>query len=122
MNANFLKFILRGLFTALFFFAALSACTKKQAATNQMPLTPEQLVEKGQQVFTVNCQSCHGADAKKDGSIGPAIWGSSLELITARVLHVEYPTGYAAKRSTKLMVPLPHLEADLPAIHAFLNK
>ena len=32
----------------------------------------------------------------------------------------EYPTGYTPKRDSRAMVPLPYLEKELPALHAFL--
>jgi len=120
MRTKFLYFLIKGLaIAALLFFAG---CTKKQATQNEASLSPEQLLERGQQAYASNCQSCHGADPKKDGSIGPAVWGSSLELLTLRVMKAEYPVGYGSKRTTKLMVPLPHLEKDLPALHLYLNK
>ena len=49
-------------------------------------------------------------DPRTDGSLGPAVAGASLELLTARVLRAEYPAGYTPKRETRVMVPLPHLE------------
>ena len=45
-----------------------------------------------------------------------------LELLQAKVLRNEYPPGYAPKRDTKAMIPLPHLEPELPAIAAFLAE
>jgi len=120
MQMKSLSFLIKGLaIAALLFFVG---CTKKQDPTNLTSLTPEQLLERGQQAYASNCQSCHGPDPKKDGSIGPAVWGSSLELLTLRVMKAEYPEGYGSKRTTKLMVPLPHLEKDLPALHLYLNK
>ena len=80
------------------------------------------MVEHGQKVFQLNCVSCHGGDPTKDGPVGPAIAGSSLELITARVLKTEYPQGYKPKRTSHNMVALPHLQADLPALEAYLNS
>lgn len=100
----------------------VGGCTKKQnsGAANEGALDP--LVLKGEQVYVANCLSCHGADPKKDGPIGPSVWGSSLELIKAKVLKGDYPLGHSAKRTTKIMVALPHLQADLDAVHAYLNK
>jgi hypothetical protein len=56
-----------------------------------------------------------------DGAVGPAIKGSALELVQARVLRGEYPAGYAPKRSTHIMQRLPLTEENVEAIHAFLN-
>jgi hypothetical protein len=61
-------------------------------------------------------------DATKDGALGPAIAGSSFALLEARVLRSEYPEGYAPKRPTRVMVALPHLEARLVELEAYLNS
>jgi mono/diheme cytochrome c family protein len=99
------------------------SCTKKSAPVeNAAPLTQEQLVEKGQKIFQLNCTSCHGSDPKNDGPIGPALAGSSLALIEARVMRAAYPEGYKPKRTTSTMVALPHLKNDIPALHAYLNS
>lgn len=107
----------------LFFFFIFSGCTKKDAApepTAQM--TEEQLVARGQSIYKLNCIACHNPDPSLDGPTGPAIKGSNLELVHVRVVKAQYPEGYKAKRDTKVMPPLPHLEKEIPAIHAFLNS
>jgi mono/diheme cytochrome c family protein len=67
------------------------------------------------------CIACHSPDPSRDGSLGPALQGSSLELLKAKVMRGEYPPGYAPKRKSKVMQKLPVPEADLEAVHAFLN-
>ena len=47
---------------------------------------------------------------------------SPLELIEARVMRAEYPPGYTPKRTTKVMIPLPHLQAKLPELAAYLGS
>jgi len=96
--------------------AGLPACTKSGAP----PETA--LVTKGRQVYVTHCTACHHpSDPFKDGSVGPAVGGSSTELLETRVLSLEYPPGYTPKRQTHLMPKLPQLRPDLPALHAFLN-
>lgn len=97
----------------------LLGCTKKAEVTAD--LSGDQLVARGKSIYILNCIACHNVDPKLDGAIGPAISGSSLELITARVLKGSYPDSYKPKRMTKQMAALPHLEKELPALHAFLN-
>ena len=41
--------------------------------------------QRGRAVYVANCVACHNNDPSKDGPIGPAIKGSSKELIEARV-------------------------------------
>jgi mono/diheme cytochrome c family protein len=80
------------------------------------------LVARGRSVYMTNCIMCHHTDPARDGNVGPALAGSSLELLQFRVLQIQYPPGYKPKRPTRLMPALPHLENDIPALHAFLNQ
>lgn len=92
----------------------VSACGKKQETGD-----PE--VNAGRALFMAHCISCHNVDPSRDGSLGPAIKGSPLELVQARVLRGEYPAGYVPKRNTRIMVKLPLTEEDVAKIHKFLN-
>jgi mono/diheme cytochrome c family protein len=95
-------------------------CTKQKTSA---PLDPQQaLIEKGRKSYFTYCISCHNSNPKLDGAIGPAIWGSSLELIEAKTQRGEYPAGYKPKRETKAMAVLPFVKDDLAAIHAFLQN
>ncbi|MDP6980805.1 MAG: cytochrome c [Myxococcota bacterium] len=81
---------------------------------------PAALAARGKGVYAANCIACHNPDPKIDGSIGPAVAGASLALLEARIMRQEYPEGYTPRRDTALMVPLPYLEPDIPALAAFL--
>jgi len=76
---------------------------------------------KGRQVWLAQCIACHNADPSKDGAIGPAVKGSSRELVEARVLRAAYPPGYKPKRETKVMPARPDLVAAVPDLAAFLH-
>lgn len=91
------------------------ACTKK-------PAVPPSPVEEGRRLYSVHCVACHAANPKVDGAIGPAIWGSSAELLERRLVHGDYPSGYKPKRDTKVMVLLPFLKDQIPNLHAYLNS
>lgn len=93
----------------------LAACKKDEAGA---PPTP---AEQGRKVYMSLCISCHNTNPKLDGGLGPAVWGSSKELLEARILHGKYPEGYKPKRESKLMTAFPHLKNDIEALHAFLN-
>ena len=80
------------------------------------------LIKRGKVVYQTNCTACHAPDPSLNGGMGPAVTGSSLELLTARIVHDEYPAGYEAKRKTEIMVALPFLEPELPALAAYLNQ
>jgi len=84
--------------------------------------TPEQLIADGRAVYNANCIACHALDPTVDGALGPAVSGSSLELLEARVLRGEYPEGHEPKRPSRVMVPLPHLEPKLPELAAYLQS
>jgi mono/diheme cytochrome c family protein len=85
-------------------------------------LSREELIEAGRGSYNANCIACHSLDPTKDGALGPAVAGSSLELIAARVLRAEYPEGYTPKRKTRVMIALSHLEPQLNALTAYLDS
>lgn len=100
--------------------AFLVGCTHKSDSP-AVKKEPVSLYDRGRIIYVTRCIACHNQDPHQPGSIGPAIYGSSLELVTARVMHAGYPPGYKPQRTTHIMPPLPDLKADIPAIHAFLN-
>jgi mono/diheme cytochrome c family protein len=93
----------------------MTACGKKQ------PQTGDPKVNTGRGVYLARCIACHSSNPAMDGSLGPAVKGSSLELLQARVLRGEYPAGYTPKRASKIMVKLPLTEEDVANLHAYLN-
>jgi mono/diheme cytochrome c family protein len=54
-------------------------------------------------VYVTHCIVCHNPNPKLDGAQGPAIAGSSRELLADRTLHLTYPPGYRPKRTTHNM-------------------
>lgn len=95
----------------------VTACSQGKANDSQA-----ELVKRGQVVFQTNCTACHAQDPRQPGPIGPPIAGSPLALLETKVLRNEYPPGYTPKRTTKAMIPLAHLESELPAIAAYLGS
>jgi len=94
-------------------------CTNKSPE----PANPKAaLISRGKSVYQTNCTACHNSDPKLPGALGPELAGSSLPLLEARVLRVEYPQGYKPKRTTHVMQPLPQLKNDIPALEAYLNS
>jgi mono/diheme cytochrome c family protein len=77
--------------------------------------------ERGRQVFLAQCAPCHGPDPAQAGPIGPAVKGSSRELLEAKVLRGAYPPGYVPKRPTKVMPPLPALADDVGPLADYLR-
>ena len=77
--------------------------------------------EKGKQTWLAQCIACHNPDPSKDGPLGPAVKGSSRELLEARVVQGTYPTGYTPKRPSKVMPPRPDLAASIPDLAAYLQ-
>ena len=68
---------------------AIGACSKD--ADQAKKKDPDW--QRGRAVYVANCVACHNNDPSKDGPIGPAIKGSSKELLEARVLSTSLPTG-----------------------------
>lgn len=83
---------------------------------------------RGKQVYMTICIACHGPDPSKDGPIGPAIAGSSKELVEARVKYgssdygKSYPAGYTPKRNTRMMTPFPQAKNDIEHLAAYLQQ
>lgn len=90
------------------------------AATRPAAASAEERVEQGRQAYLSSCIACHNVDPAKDGALGPAVAGSSLELLEARVLRGEYPDGYTPRRDTAVMLAMPFLEKQIPAMAAYL--
>lgn len=106
----------------VFLCACMCACEKKQAQVEATPTPAPTLSDKGRSIYTTYCTACHNIDPKKDGSLGPSVWGSNRELLVARVLHGNYPEGYSPKRKSKTMIAIPQLVNDIDVLHEFLNK
>jgi mono/diheme cytochrome c family protein len=85
-------------------------------------LPPSPLAARGRAIYLTACISCHNPNPKLPGALGPEVYGASLPLLTARILTATYPPNYKPKRPSHTMAPLPHLRAEIPALHAFLNS
>ena len=99
-------------------------CSKDNSSTSGESAieSPEaKLLSRGKAMYMANCISCHNPNPKLPGSVGPEIFGSSKELLTARVTKAAYPDGYKPKRESHLMPAMPQLSGDIDAIYAFLN-
>jgi mono/diheme cytochrome c family protein len=96
---------------------SLIACSKD--SDNASKNNPDW--ERGRAVFLANCVACHNNDPSKDGPIGPAIKGSSKELLQSRVLSSAYPPNYKPKRPTKVMPQFPFLKDEIPYLVAYLS-
>jgi mono/diheme cytochrome c family protein len=109
---------MRGAWTLLApWLACLAACSDGDRGAGLSPLA-----QQGQRVYQNVCIACHNGDPTKDGSAGPAIAGSSRELIEARVLHAAYPPGYTPKRPGNAMPSFPFLANDIDALAAYLSE
>ena len=95
-------------------------CTQK-APSNRSP-EEEKLYSQGKKIYMTVCVTCHNPDPKLDGSIGPANYGSSVDLLAAKVLKGNYPSGYKPKRETSLMPQFEEYAKDIEALHVFLNQ
>ena len=83
--------------------------------------TSDPLVDRGRQVYMSQCTQCHATDPGQAGAVGPPVKGASKALLEAKVLHGDYPPGYAPKRPTKVMPPIPGLAPDIGALAAYLR-
>ena len=79
------------------------------------------LVERGDHYYQNVCTACHNGDPSKDGTLGPAVAGSSVALLEAKVLRGEYPPGYKPKRDTSAMPRFEFLAPEIPGLAAYLD-
>ena len=77
--------------------------------------------ERGRQVYLAQCTACHASDPAQNGPLGPALRGSSQELLEARVVRGTYPPGYTPKRPSAVMQPMPHVAPSIPDLAAYLR-
>ena len=77
---------------------------------------------RGEAIYRSVCITCHAADPTQDGNIGPAIAGSSEQLLRLKLAKGAYPPGYPPKRASKLMPNFAYLEEYAGDIAAFLQE
>ena len=98
--------------------ASLSACSGGGDASSLSPLA-----QQGERVYQNVCIACHNGDPTLDGSLGPAVAGSSAELLEARVVRGEYPPGYQPKRPGEGVMPrFEYLADQIPGLAAYLAE
>jgi mono/diheme cytochrome c family protein len=78
--------------------------------------------ERGKAIYMGVCSACHNPNPALDGSIGPALAGSSRALVEARVVHATYPPGYHPKRSSHVMPAFPKLAGEVDNLTAWLRE
>jgi len=76
---------------------------------------------RGKHVYLAQCIACHNSDPAKDGPLGPALKGSSEELLEAKLLRGAYPSGYTPKRNTAIMLVQPQVKPHLAELAAYLK-
>lgn len=106
----------------------LTACGDSPPAPSAPPAPPTTgarttgtSAEKGKEVWMAQCIACHNPDPSKDGPLGPAVKGSSRELLEARVVQGNYPPGYTPKRPSRVMPPRPDLAPSISDLAAYLQ-
>ena len=87
---------------------------------NTVALTTD--IDKGRMVYFANCVSCHNNNPKKLGSIGPEVYGVSIDVLTKKIVSGKYPGNYRPKRTSKIMPSMPHLNKEISNLHAFINS
>ena len=122
---------MRRLFFSLLMIMFVSNCEKKSIEqeeaeadqknlNNNFALTTD--IEKGRMVYFANCVSCHNNNPKKPGSIGPEVYGVSIDVLTQKIVSGTYPENYSPKRTSKIMPSMPHLNKEISNLHAFINS
>ena len=122
---------MRRLIFALLLIMLVSNCENKSIEHEEVETDQKRLkktvaltadIEKGKMVYFANCVSCHNNNPKKPGSIGPAVYGVSIDVLTQKIVYGKYPETYKPKRTSKIMLPMPHLNKEISNLHAFINS
>ena len=124
---------MRRLFFTLLLIMLFSSCEKKsikqeeaeseldqKKLNNTIALTTD--IEKGRMVYFANCVSCHNNNPKKPGSIGPEVYGASIDVLAQKIVFGKYPENYRPKRTSKIMPLMPHLNKEISNLHTFINS
>lgn len=99
----------------------IAALGLAMAGCGEGPATND-AASRGQIAYLAQCTTCHASDPRQAGPAGPPLRGSSRELIEAKILHGTYPPGYAPKRDSAVMTPMPQLASAIADLAAFLGK
>ena len=121
------------LFFALLLIMLISSCEKKSIKQEEVESEPDQKkfnntiasttdIEKGRMAYFANCVSCHNNNPKKPGSIGPEVYGASIDVLAQKIVFGKYPENYSPKRTSKIMPLMPHLKKEISNLHAFINS
>ena len=124
---------MRRFFFALLLIMLISSCEKKSIKQDESESEPDQKklnntiasttdIEKGRMAYFANCVSCHNNNPKKPGSIGPEVYGASIDVLTQKIVFGKYPENYSPKRTSKIMPLMPHLKKEISNLHAFINS
>ena len=121
------------LFFTLLLIMLISSCEKKSIKQEEVESEPDQKklnytiasttdIEKGRMAYFANCVSCHNNNPKKPGSIGPEVYGASIDVLTQKIVFGKYPENYSPKKTSKIMPLMPHLKKEISNLHAFINS
>ena len=124
---------MRRLFFAFLLIMFFSSCEKKSIKQEEAESEPDQKkhnntialktdIDKGRMVYFANCVSCHNNNPKKPGSIGPEVYGASIDVLAQKIVSGKYPENYRPKRTSNIMPSMPHLNKEISNLHAFINS
>ena len=124
---------MRRLFFAFLLIMLFSSCEKKSIKQEEAESEPDQKklnntialttdIEKGRMVYFANCVSCHNNNPKKPGSIGPEVYGVSIDVLAQKIVFGKYPKNYSPKRTSKIMPLMPNLKKEISNLHTFINS
>ena len=124
---------MRRLFFTFMLIMLFSSCEKKSIKQEEAESEPDQKklnntialttdIEKGRMVYFAYCVSCHNNNPKKTGSIGPAVYGASIDVLAQKIVFGKYPENYSPKITSKIMPLMPHLKKEISNLHAFINS
>ena len=77
---------------------------------------------RGEKIYRTICITCHNVNPNKIGGLAPDIADSNLETIRSMIMTGKLPKGQKSKWPDMGMVPLPHLEDEIPYLFEYINS
>ena len=108
---------------ALLFFFWIFGCHPSSLETKQNKnINIHPTATRGRAIYQTQCTACHHSNSRKNGVIGPDVYGSSQAVIQSHILGEKNPLGYEPKAPQQKMPPLPHLKDEIESLFLYLNE
>lgn len=79
-------------------------------------------VTNGRLIYENRCIKCHSVNPTRNGSIGPELFTTPLEVFKTKLKTGTYPKDYVPKRKTKIMPKFPDLTGKEELLYNYVRS